>query len=420
MRGSDCISDDDLRAFLLGELPERVARVVSDHLEHCPACEATASALDADTDPTVRSLRRAVGRDSGSLKDPGGTASVQEEHREAATNLAPVRVADYEVLRELGRGGMGVVYKARQRRPERVVALKLLLAGTHSGAERRVRLLGEADVLARLRHPNIVQVFEVGQHEGLPFLALEYVEGGSLTDRLDGTPQPPRQGAALVETLARAVHYAHEQGIVHRDLKPANVLLAFRDASQKRSGEQRFCEASLNACVPKITDFGLAKQEGPGLTATGAVLGTPSYMAPEQAEGNKEVGPAADVWALGAILYECLTGRPPFKSATPLETLQQLRTQEPVAPRQLQPGVPRDLETVCLKCLEKDPRRRYPTAQALAEDLGRYLRHEPIAARPVGSLERLAKWARRRPAVAALSGSLLVLAAVGFGLVTWQ
>jgi hypothetical protein len=273
-------------------------------------------------------------------------------------------VPGYEILGELGRGGMGVVYKARQLCLNRVVALKMILAGSHAGPGATARFLREAETVARLKHPNVVQVHEFGTHEGKPYFSLEYLEGGSLADHLKGEPQPPAQAAQMVQTLARAVQTAHEQGIVHRDLKPANVLLA--------------TDGTL-----KITDFGLAKQGDSGMTATGEVLGTPSYMAPEQAEGTpKLVGAASDVYALGAILYELLTGRPPFKGASAWDTIQLVVGTEPVPPSRLQPKMPRDLETVCLKCLEKEPARRYATAADLAEDLRRFQAGEPIQARP--------------------------------------
>ena len=264
---------------------------------------------------------------------------------------------------------MGVVYKARQVRLNRPVALKMILAGAHAGAEAAARFLAEAEAVAKLQHPNIVQIFHIGEHDGLPYFEMEYVGGGSLADRLDGTPRPPREAARLVETLAGAMAEAHRLGIVHRDLKPANILLTPEGA-------------------PKVADFGLAKllNVESGLTRTDSILGSPSYMAPEQAEGKtKEVGPAADVYALGAILYELLTGRPPFRGATVLETLEQVKTAEPVPPSRLVPGLPRDVETIALKCLQKDPGRRYESAAALAEDLRRFLAGEPIVARPVGS-----------------------------------
>jgi WD40 repeat protein/tRNA A-37 threonylcarbamoyl transferase component Bud32 len=292
---------------------------------------------------------------------------------------------DYEILGELGRGGMGIVYKARHRRLNRVVALKTLRIGLDGDAEAQARFRREAVAVARLQHPHIVQVYEVGGEDRLcPHLALEFVGGGSLVDRFAGTPQPPAEAARLVGVLAEALHFAHERGIVHRDLKPANVLLA-EDGT------------------PKVTDFGLAKELGDpqGHTRTGAVLGTPSYMAPEQAEGRKDVGVPADVYAVGAVLYDLLTGRPPFKGATALDTLEQVRSQEPVPPRRLQPKVPRDLETICLKCLRKEPQRRYASARDLADDLRRFRDGQPIRARRTGPLGRLGRWGRRNPALAA-------------------
>jgi WD40 repeat protein len=304
---------------------------------------------------------------------------------------------------------MGVVYKARQLGLERNVALKMILAGGLAGTEEVRRFRREAEAVARLQHPNIVAVYEVGEWRAadaspaVPYFSLEYVDGGSLADRLKGTPVAPREAAVLTETLARAVYHAHQHGIVHRDLKPANILLE-------------------NGGLPKIADFGLAKQlDDSSQTRSGAVLGTPSYMPPEQARGEtQQVGPAADVYALGAILYEMLSGRPPFRGATIVDTLEQVCGQEPVAPTRLAPNVPRDLETICLKSLQKEPHKRYASAQELAEDLRRFLDGEPILARPAGTLERLRKWARRRPAVAALSAVLLLTAVVGFGLVTWK
>jgi WD40 repeat protein/tRNA A-37 threonylcarbamoyl transferase component Bud32 len=311
-------------------------------------------------------------------------------------------VAGHEVLSVLGRGGMGVVYKARQLSLNRLVALKMILAGSQAGPEETARFLREAETIALVKHPHVVEIHEFGTHEGKPYFSLEYLEGGSLADRLKGEPQPPLQAAKLVAMLAGAVQAAHERGIVHRDLKPANVLLAADG-------------------TPKVTDFGLAKQGDSGKTATGQVLGTPSYMAPEQALGNPQaVGAAADVYALGAILYEMLTGRPPFRGASDWDTLQMVVGTEPVAPCRLQPKVPRDLETICLKCLEKDPARRYATAQDLAEDLGRFADGRPIVARPVGRLERVAKWARRRPELATLAVLLVFVFLAGFAGVCWQ
>src|SRR5215831_5552041 len=261
-------------------------------------------------------------------------------------------VPGYDILEELGRGGMGVVYKARQIALDRLVALKMMLAGAYATPEETARFRIEAQAAARLDHANIVRIYHCDEHEGLPFFSMELISGGSLVPRIAGLAWHAPAAAHLMHTLALAIHHAHRHNIVHRDLKPSNVLLGADG-------------------TPKLTDFGLAKRlDQAGQTASGAVLGTPSYMAPEQAEGRgKEVGPAADVYALGAILYECLTGRPPFRAATPLETVMQVLTVEPVSPRLLQPGVPRDLDVICLKCLRKEPHKRYPNAWELAEDL---------------------------------------------------
>lgn len=305
-------------------------------------------------------------------------------------------VPGYEVLGVLGRGGMGVVYKARQASLDRVVALKMILSGSHAGADEVARFRTEAEAIARVQHPNIVAVYEIGDHGGHPFMALEFCGRGSLETQLDGTPRTPPAAAQLVRTLAAAMQAAHDKGVVHRDLKPANVLTA-------------------DDGTPKVTDFGLAKKlDAAGQTQTGAIVGTPSYMAPEQAQGRKDVGPAADVYALGAILYELLTGRPPFRAATPMDTVLQVLSEEPVPPSRLNPKVPRDLETVALKCLSKDPRRRYARAADLADDLGRFLAGEPVQARPVGRLERAWRWARKNPTGAAALGllALLLMAAV--------
>jgi formylglycine-generating enzyme required for sulfatase activity/tRNA A-37 threonylcarbamoyl transferase component Bud32 len=326
---------------------------------------------------------------------------------DAALDSGVQLVAGYEILSVLGRGGMGVVYKARQTALKRVVALKMVLTGGHAGAKELARFRIEAEAAARLQHPNIVQIYEVGEHDGQPYFSMEYVDGGSLAQRLDGTPQPAGDAACLTETLARAVHAAHQRGVIHRDLKPGNVLLG-------PGGE------------PKVADFGLAKRldESGGNTRTNDILGTPSYMSPEQAGGrSKEVTAAADTYALGAILYELLTGRPPFLGETPLDTVQQILSRDPVPPRQLQSRVPRDLETVCLKCLEKDPRKRYPTALDLAEELRRFREGEPVQARPAGPVVRVVKWARRRPAVAALvalAGVLVVAVLGGWALYRWR
>ncbi len=332
-----------------------------------------------------------------------------------APNPRPVRaavpavlptVAGYEALQVLGRGGMGVVYLARQSGLSRLVALKMVLAGAHAGPQERARFRTEAQAAARLVHPRIVQIFEIGEFDAQPFLVMEYVEGGSLAAWLNGKPQPARAAAHFVAALAEAVHHAHSRGIIHRDLKPANILLSRKslvdDLGPRDPGP---ASIDLGLFEPKITDFGLAKLVAGSAaeTTSGAILGTPGYMAPEQAGGASEpVGPAADVHSLGAILYELLCGRPPFHGANVLETLEQVRRQEPVAPRQMVSTIPRDLETICLKCLHKEPARRYESTLALAEDLRRYQAGEPVRARPVAMWERGFRWVRRHPASAAL------------------
>jgi eukaryotic-like serine/threonine-protein kinase len=318
----------------------------------------------------------------------------------------PVQVPGYEIVKELGRGGMGVVYLARQAGLNRLVALKMVLQGEHAGVEQLARFQAEAEAIARLQHPHIVQIYEVGQQRGLPYFSLEYCPSGSLEKKLNGTPLPAREAAQLTERLARAMAAAHSKGVIHRDLKPANVLLT-------------------DDGTPKITDFGLAKRVGAeGVTLSGSILGTPSYMAPEQAGGrSKEVSPATDVYALGAILYEMLTGRPPFRASTHVDTLIQVVSEEPVPPSRLQPKLPPDLETICLHCLQKEPARRYPTAAALADDLHCFLDGRPIQARPVGAVERLWRWCRRNPALAGavgLAAAALLAVALVSSLLAYQ
>ncbi len=330
------------------------------------------------------------------LLDTGPGRSTHEPEGRDDAEAWP-RLAAYEVLGRLGRGGMGVVYRARQHSLGRVVALKMLRDDAFATQDDRARFRREAVTVAGFQHAHIVPVHDFGEDAGRPYFSMELLEGGSLDRKLRGTPLPPKEAAELVEQLARAMDFAHAQGIVHCDLKPGNVLLAADG-------------------TPKISDFGLARQLGPGASQGHVgVVGTPSYMAPEQANGEK-TGPAADTYALGAILYDALTGRPPFHAASSAETLVQLLGEEPVSPRQLNPQVPRDLETVCLKCLEKDPAKRYPSALALADDLLRFRNGEPTLARPASPAERALKWARRRPAVAgfaAVSAAALLLLVAG-------
>jgi WD40 repeat protein len=336
---------------------------------------------------------------------------------------------DYELIEEIARGGMGVVYKARQVSLNRPVALKMILAGQLASPDDVQRFHSEAEAAAQLEHPNIVPIYEVGEHAGQHYFTMKLIEGGSLARaiadcglRIADWQKP---AARLLAQVARAVHYAHQRGILHRDLKPANVLLQIVDCGLRI--EDRTATCNLQTAIPMVSDFGLAKRiEGEaGMTQTGAIVGTPSYMPPEQARAEKGLTTAADVYSLGAILYELLTGRPPFRAETPLGTLKQVVEREPERPRSLNPRLDRDLETICLKCLEKAPLGRYGSAEALAIDLEHWLAGEPISARPVGKAERLGRWARRNPALAsacAVAGFALVATivtlAVAVGLVT--
>lgn len=333
--------------------------------------------------------------------DASAPTLVSDRPVQHASALAPLALPGYQIVKELGRGGMGVVYKAVQLNLNRAVALKVVLGGPFASAEDNARFRIEAEAAARLRHPNVVQVFDVGEWNGFQFLALELIEGPNLRRWQNERPIAPRRAAELVAQVARAIQHAHEHGIVHRDLKPANILLA------PVAGEPG-CEPEL---LPKVTDFGLAKQldAGVDLTETGGACGTPNYMAPEQVRGGP-VGPAVDVYGLGALLFELLTGELPFSGASAAEVMNQIVRDEAPDARQLVPGVPRDLAVIAAKCMEKLPGRRYATARAVAADLERFLAHKPIAARAVGRVERGARWVRRNPVPAAL---LLVLA-VGF------
>jgi tRNA A-37 threonylcarbamoyl transferase component Bud32 len=309
---------------------------------------------------------------------------------------------DYELMEEIARGGMGVVYKARQKSLDRLVALKMILAGRFASPAELQRFHNEAKAAAQVDHPQIVPIYQVGEHEGCPYLCMKLVQGGSLDQRMDGTPMPSSEAVPLVESLARTIHYAHQHALIHRDLKPANVL---------RSADGSYL----------ITDFGLAKLlKGPeGLTQTDQIMGTPSYMAPEQAWGRtREITPVADVYALGAILYEMLTGRAPFRAATMPETLDLVRSEQPAPPRLLNPTIEPDLQTICLKCLEKEPRDRYASAEALADDLDRYRRGEPISARSYNVIMRITRTLQKRSfeeaEFRAWSTMLLLFAAVIF------
>jgi tRNA A-37 threonylcarbamoyl transferase component Bud32 len=370
---------------------------LDDYLQRFPSLgEALLARLGADQPPSSPLVSTI--EENPTLPPPGdgdqdaGTGSERTE-----TSRAWPTVPGYEIVGELGRGGMGVVYKARQVKLNRLVAVKMILAGAHAGPEELARFRTEAEAIACLQHPHIVQIHEVGEQEGRRYFSLEFVDGASLEKKINGTPWHGGRAAALVEILARAMHAAHQRGIIHRDLKPSNVLLTVDG-------------------TPKITDFGLAKRLNVerGQTQSGAILGTPSYMAPEQTESaNKKVGPAADIYSLGAILYELLTGRPPFRAETPWETVRQVVAEEPVPPRRMQMKLPRDLETITLKCLHKEPAKRYASAQALADDLRRFLAGEPVHARPIGQLERSWRWCRRNRAVAGLLAAVMLSMVLG-------
>ena len=381
--------------------------------------QASLEPKDAFIDQLKQILRPLAGSACGERDDPDFAArsrasggGVGRPAPNAEAGPLPV-IPGCEVLEFLGRGGMGVVYRARQLTLGRQVALKMIQ--TSGDSHYAARLRAEASALARLQHPNIVQIHELGEHDGRPFLLLEYLDGGTLRQRC-GKPQDPRAAATLVQTLADAIHSAHQHGITHRDLKPANVLLT-------RDG------------VPKITDFGLARLDalpaelgaGQGgaipdaLTASGQLLGTPHYMAPEQADRRLgQVGPVADVYALGVILYELLTGRPPFDGPTALDVVRRLLGEEALSPSRLQPGVPRDLVTICLHCLEKEPRKRYASALDLREDLRRFLAGEPIRARRVGALGQLVRWCRRNALAAASLAGIFGIFLAAFSLISWS
>ncbi len=362
-RGLPCSADD-----LCGDHPELLEPL----RERIGALEAMHALLGLDRSPETAQTRSA-----SSTEIENGAESLPE-------------IAGYEVLALIGEGGMGSVYRARQPRLQRTVAIKTIRAGRQARADQLERFRAEAEAVARLRHPNIIQIYEVGTWQGQPYFSMEFVAEGNLAQRLARGLIPPREAAEMVRALAGAMHHAHSCGVVHRDLKPANILLR-----QPVGG----------VLEPLVSDFGLAKLlDEEGTTRTGAVLGTPQYLAPEQAEGKaQEIGPATDVHALGVILYEMLAGRPPYLGANTLEILEQVRGTDPLPPSRAQPRIPTELEVICLKCLAKEPSRRYPTAAELADDLGRYLRGEPIRARRTPAWRRAIRWARREPWLAGLA-----------------
>ena len=451
--------DDALRALSSGELTEGELAHVAAHLGDCPACCGRIDQLASDDRLLARlqqtaasraevlvtpAQRRSAVRALRQSREPRSDTGTKDPEAAPVILPAPRHVGDYDILAEVGRGGMGVVYKARHRGLHRLAALKMVLAGEFASPAQEPRFRLEAELAARVQHPNIVQVYEIGNYAGRPFLALEWVEGGSLANRLDGKPWPPVEAAALIETLARAIDAAHSEDVIHRDLKPANILLQERDDRRLKvegpSGRPGAIPdpsslipdpSTLNPqpstlipdpssviphpsslIVPKITDFGLAQtiEGGQTLTQSGYLVGTPGYMAPEQASGKRAlVGPATDIHALGVMLYQLLTGQLPFRHDSTLELLRAVTFDEPTRPRRLQPRVPRDLEAITLQCLEKEPGGRYQSALALAEDLRRFLADEPIRARRASAVERNWRWARRNPAIAVLGGILIAV-----------
>jgi serine/threonine protein kinase len=360
----------------------------------CPNCLLALGLVGAEAEPV---------RQRAAVRSQAAKADNRPKANDLCLDPDPLplatRFGDYELLEEIGHGGMGVVYKARQKSLDRIVALKLLMFGPHAPPESVKRFRAEAVATAALQHPHIVAIHEVGLCAGQHFLVMDFVEGPSLARLIGNQPLPARRAAGYVRTIAEAIHYAHERGLLHRDLKPSNVLI---DANDQ----------------PRVTDFGLAKRlEGDSeLTVSGQVLGSPNFMPPEQAAGKRgTVSRRSDVYALGAILYHALTGRPPFVGEGLADTVQQVLNVEPVSPRVLNPRLPADLETVCLKCLEKEPAKRYATAQLLAQELGRFLEGKPVLARPVGRLSKAGRWCRRNPHLAGATGAALLSLLLGAG-----
>ena len=425
------VSEQVLIEFLDGSLASAERTSLEKHLDDCLACQHQLARLTSDsvTEKWRGLLKKSrkyreefdrIARNSLSAKLSCGRLESATENDRTSLPTVP----GYAVLAEIGRGGMGVVYRAIDLALNREVALKMILAGNQASVAESARFKREAETLASLRHPNIVQIFDAGSADGGIYLAMELIEGPTLAQVIHGKPQAAHVAAGIVATLANATHHAHEQGVIHRDLKPANILLS--NGWPSASCETKATSSSDTSCsalaIPKIADFGLAKRpdEVSGATRTGEFMGTPSYTAPEQALGTGSITPAIDVHALGGILYELLTGRPPFQGEISLETLFQVIHEAPVSPDRLRPQLPHDLVTICMKCLAKEPRKRYLNAAALAADLRRFLDGKPILARPIPLWERAWKWSVRNPTVAALSLGIALVTLIGFGLVLHQ
>jgi serine/threonine protein kinase/formylglycine-generating enzyme required for sulfatase activity len=446
MKLQHCPPQQQLAEFFSGRTDDSSAESVHEHVSECLKCQA-ALVASCVNDSVIYSIKKGISsseyeneqafrraiiqlneiglgvdtsqNDARPITD--ATVDLNQDLMKSASiddgtiigSASFPKIAGYEILEMLGRGGMGIVYKARQRGLNRIVALKMILTGIYASSVEIARFRAEAEAIARLHHPNIVHIYEIGDAGGHYYFSLEFLDGGSLAHLLRGVPQPPLEAAKLIIILAEAIQFAHSKGIVHRDLKPANILLDkehqvnehvdsvsdSKRSSKSLKGQRLVCAIG----IPKIADFGLAKQleVDSDFTTTGSILGSPSYMAPEQASGQlKKIGPSADIYSLGAILYDLLVGRPPFRAATVIETLEQVRHEDAVPPRRLLSRIPIDLETICMKCLEKDSEKRYASAFELAEDLRRFIAGEPILARPVNALERTIRWIRRNPTIA--------------------